>query len=271
MTGDRLRTGPRHISRPALALLYALVSARPGREPQPRRRAGPRARPPVRARAQPGPGRVFLDPASRRLLPDWAEVAAQTAAALRAEADPHDPRTVRLIAELETDEEFRRLWARNETRPARDELKRFAHPVLGSLALRRQALTVGGHLLDRHARAAVPRDPHDVLAELFRIGLGHSDILPTCPAGQASSDVTRSCGRPLQYGYKGAERGAGDHVVRVLVGLQEHRHDDPGDLDGAVLVEAERPADVLDDLDLGAAGVGEADRLDAALCRCRPP
>ncbi|MFH8612541.1 hypothetical protein ACH4D5_34200 [Streptomyces sp. NPDC018029] len=29
-------------------------------------------------------------------------------------------------------------------RPARDELKRFAHPVVGDLALRRQALTVGG-------------------------------------------------------------------------------------------------------------------------------
>ncbi|MFF1833001.1 hypothetical protein ACFVXE_02085 [Streptomyces sp. NPDC058231] len=28
---------------------------------------------------------------------------------------------------------------------------------------------VGGHLLDRHARAAVPRDPHDILAELFRM------------------------------------------------------------------------------------------------------
>ncbi|MFD9818494.1 MmyB family transcriptional regulator [Streptomyces violascens] len=87
---------------------------------------------------------VSLDPASRRLFPDWAEVAAQTAAALRAEADPRDPRTVRLIAELETDEEFRRMWMRHETRPARDELKRFAHPVVGNLALRRQALTVGG-------------------------------------------------------------------------------------------------------------------------------
>src|SRR3954471_3923999 len=56
---------------------------------------------------------------------------------------------------------------------------------------------VGGHLLDRHTRPAVPGDPHDVLAELFRIRLGHSDILPTRPTGQASSDVTRSCGRPL--------------------------------------------------------------------------
>ncbi|MFF9896361.1 helix-turn-helix domain-containing protein [Streptomyces longispororuber] len=87
---------------------------------------------------------VFLDPASRQLFPDWAEVAAQTAAALRAEADPRDPGTARLVAELETDDEFRRLWARHEARPARDELKRFAHPVVGSLALRRQALTVGG-------------------------------------------------------------------------------------------------------------------------------
>jgi hypothetical protein len=87
---------------------------------------------------------VFLGPASRRLFPDWADVAAQTAAALRAEADPRDPRTVRLVAELETDKEFRRLWLRHETRPARDELKRFTHPVVGGLALRRQALTVGG-------------------------------------------------------------------------------------------------------------------------------
>lgn len=59
---------------------------------------------------------------------------------------------------------------------------------------------VGSHLLDRHARTPVPRDTDDILAELFRIRLGHSDILPTRPAGQASSDVTRSCGRPKPPG-----------------------------------------------------------------------
>ncbi|MGO4431673.1 XRE family transcriptional regulator, partial [Streptomyces sp. MCAF7] len=32
----------------------------------------------------------------------------------------------------------------HDARPSRDELKRFAHPVVGELALRRQALTVGG-------------------------------------------------------------------------------------------------------------------------------
>ncbi|MGR6974795.1 helix-turn-helix domain-containing protein [Streptomyces cynarae] len=87
---------------------------------------------------------MFLDQGVRRLLPDWPEIAAQTAAALRAEADPHDPRTARLVAELEADEDFRRLWARHDARPSRDELKRFVHPVVGELALRRQALTVGG-------------------------------------------------------------------------------------------------------------------------------
>ena len=87
---------------------------------------------------------VFLDPRSRRLFPHWPEIAAQTAAALRAEADPRDPRTARLVAELEADEDFRRLWSRHDARPTRDELKRFVHPVVGELALRRQALTVGG-------------------------------------------------------------------------------------------------------------------------------
>ncbi|WEV24101.1 helix-turn-helix transcriptional regulator [Streptomyces sp. 71268] len=87
---------------------------------------------------------MFLDPTARRLFPGWPEVAAQTAAALRAEADPRDPRTVRLVTELEADDDFRDLWARNDARPARDELKRFTHPVAGELALRRQALTVGG-------------------------------------------------------------------------------------------------------------------------------
>ncbi|GAA0318988.1 helix-turn-helix transcriptional regulator [Actinoallomurus spadix] len=87
---------------------------------------------------------MFLWPGARRLFPDWPRIAAQTVAALRAEADPRDPGIAALLAELEADEDFRELWARHDVRPARDELKRFAHPVVGELALRRQALTVGG-------------------------------------------------------------------------------------------------------------------------------
>lgn len=70
---------------------------------------------------------------------------------------------------------------------------------------------------------------------------------------------------PLEDRHKGAERGTGDHVGRVLAGLQEHRHDDPGHLRAAVLVEPERPADVLHDLHLRAASVREADGFHAAL------
>ncbi|MFI6564147.1 helix-turn-helix domain-containing protein [Streptomyces sp. NPDC050534] len=87
---------------------------------------------------------MFLDPGARQLFPNWPEIAAQTAAALRAEADPRDPRTALLVAELEADADFRRLWARHDAQPSRDELKRFMHPVVGELSLRRQALTVGG-------------------------------------------------------------------------------------------------------------------------------
>jgi transcriptional regulator with XRE-family HTH domain len=87
---------------------------------------------------------MFLDPTARRLFPDWPQIAAQTVAALRAESDPRDPAAARLVAELQADDDFRTLWARHDVRPSRDELKRFTHPVVGELALRRQALTVGG-------------------------------------------------------------------------------------------------------------------------------
>ncbi|WP_376210470.1 hypothetical protein [Streptomyces sp. NPDC056304] len=49
----------------------------------------------------------------------------------------------------------------------------------------------------------------------------------------------------LENRHKGPERGAGDHVGRVFAGLQEHRHDDPGHLRAAILVEPQRPADLL--------------------------
>lgn len=43
---------------------------------------------------------VFLDPAVRGLFPDWPQIAEQTVAALRATADPRDPVTAALVAEL---------------------------------------------------------------------------------------------------------------------------------------------------------------------------
>ncbi len=87
---------------------------------------------------------LFLDPVNRRLFPDWAQIAQQSVAALRAEADPRDPRIVELLAELRADADFARMWALHDVRPVRDEIKRFDHPEVGRLELRRQALTIAG-------------------------------------------------------------------------------------------------------------------------------
>jgi transcriptional regulator with XRE-family HTH domain len=87
---------------------------------------------------------IFLDPAARALFPDWTQIATQTAAALRAEADPRDPVTAELISAMLADDFFRRVWAAHDVRPARDETKRFDHPSAGPLTLRRQALSIAG-------------------------------------------------------------------------------------------------------------------------------
>ncbi|MEV0713987.1 helix-turn-helix domain-containing protein [Asanoa sp. NPDC050611] len=87
---------------------------------------------------------MFLDPAARVLFPDWPQIAEQTVAALRATADPRDRRTAALVAELRSDADFRGLLARHDVRPTRDEIKRFHHPEVGPLTLRRQTLVIGG-------------------------------------------------------------------------------------------------------------------------------
>jgi hypothetical protein len=87
---------------------------------------------------------IFLDPAIRELFPDWPEIAAQTAAALRAEADPRDPAVADLVSSLPADNDFHRMWSTHDVRPVRNEVKRFDHPGVGALTLRRQALTIAG-------------------------------------------------------------------------------------------------------------------------------
>lgn len=52
-------------------------------------------------------------------------------------------------------------------------------------------------LLDVHAGLTVLSNAHNVVTELGRVGLGHSNILPGRPPGQARSDVTYSCSSPF--------------------------------------------------------------------------
>jgi hypothetical protein len=87
---------------------------------------------------------MFLDRDVRTFLPDWDEIAAQTAAALRAEADPRDPATAELVSSMLADSRFRALWANHDVRPSRNEIKRFHHPAVGPLTLRRQSLSIAG-------------------------------------------------------------------------------------------------------------------------------
>ncbi|WP_232323990.1 MmyB family transcriptional regulator [Catenuloplanes japonicus] len=87
---------------------------------------------------------MFRHPGARALFPDWAGIAAQTAAALRAEGDPRDPATAALIESMLTDDPFREMWSHHDVRRMGNELKRFDHPAVGPLELRRQALTIGG-------------------------------------------------------------------------------------------------------------------------------
>lgn len=112
---------------------------------------------------------VFLDPVARTLFPDWPQIAEQSVAALRATADPHDPRTAALVAELHSADDFRRLWARHDVRPTRNEIKRFDHPDAGPLTLRRQTLAIAG--ADDHVIIVYQPEPGspsaDALARLF--------------------------------------------------------------------------------------------------------
>jgi len=43
-----------------------------------------------------------------------------------------------------------------------------------------------GDLFDRHAGLTVTGDPHDIVAELLMVGLGHSNILPARRHGKPS-------------------------------------------------------------------------------------
>ncbi|WNM30795.1 helix-turn-helix transcriptional regulator [Streptomyces sp. Li-HN-5-11] len=80
----------------------------------------------------------FLDPASRRLYPDWELFADMAVAILRTEAgrDPHDKDLHDLVGELSTrSEEFRRRWGAHDVRHHGTGTKRFHHPAVGDLTL----------------------------------------------------------------------------------------------------------------------------------------
>jgi transcriptional regulator with XRE-family HTH domain len=86
---------------------------------------------------------VFLDDNARDLHPEWAAVAADTAAALRLDAGRHpdDPDLSALVGELSVkSEDFRRWWADHQVLARTSGTKHYRHPIVGDLILTYQAL-----------------------------------------------------------------------------------------------------------------------------------
>ncbi|MFJ6573592.1 helix-turn-helix transcriptional regulator [Streptomyces sp. NPDC091292] len=88
---------------------------------------------------------TFLDDSFRALYADWPRAARECVAVLRMEADrhPHDRALSGLIDELMAgDPDFRTWWATHRVRGPRQLTKTYRHPVVGSLTLDVQQLTV---------------------------------------------------------------------------------------------------------------------------------
>jgi len=90
---------------------------------------------------------IFLDPHASEFFRDWAKIANDTVALLRAEAgrDPYDRGVSDLIGELSTrSDEFRVRWAAHNVRIHTTGVKLIHHPVVGDLELPFESFPIPG-------------------------------------------------------------------------------------------------------------------------------
>ncbi|MFJ4080992.1 helix-turn-helix transcriptional regulator [Streptomyces iakyrus] len=128
------------------------------------------------------PRRLFLDPASRELYPDWSAIAAQTVAHLRLQAGHHpgDPVTGELVAGLtRASEEFRCLWADHLVKPCDHGVKLLRHPVAGLLTLPYETLTIPA-APDQTIVAYAPEPDSETAERLALLG-SWSSAVPEAP------------------------------------------------------------------------------------------
>jgi transcriptional regulator with XRE-family HTH domain len=86
---------------------------------------------------------IFLNPASRRVMSDWAGAADGQTSVLRA-AHPRwgsDPQFVALIDELRAEPEFAKRWEAHTISLRRPRVARLVHPDAGQLVLTLESLT----------------------------------------------------------------------------------------------------------------------------------
>ncbi|MEU4411097.1 helix-turn-helix transcriptional regulator [Streptosporangium sp. NPDC023963] len=97
---------------------------------------------------------MFLNPRARVVYRDWAEIAADIVAVLRAGAVPgtDDETLSRIVGELSTrSEEFASMWADYRLSEHQHGVKRFFHEAVGDMRLNYQTL----HLPDSHGQTIV--------------------------------------------------------------------------------------------------------------------
>lgn len=88
---------------------------------------------------------MFLHPMGRRLYRDWEDMAAHSAAHLRAMAgaDPDMPELAELVGELVVKSpEFARLWERYDVQARGGGEKHFRHPEVGSMRLAFEVMSI---------------------------------------------------------------------------------------------------------------------------------
>jgi transcriptional regulator with XRE-family HTH domain len=111
---------------------------------------------------------MFLHPMGRRLYRDWENMAAHSAAHLRAMAgaDPDTPELTRLVGELVVKSpEFARLWERYDVQARGGGQKHFQHPEVGSMCLSYEVMAIfrtdGQRLVTYQATPGTP--DHDAM------------------------------------------------------------------------------------------------------------
>ncbi|MFJ8770413.1 helix-turn-helix transcriptional regulator [Streptomyces clavifer] len=104
----------------------------------------------------------FLDDDSHEFVDDWDSAASVTVAMLRAEAGryPGDKALRELVGELSTvSTTFRALWAAHNVRIHHGGIKRFHHPVTGTVELTYQPLDLPVSATEAHALTIYTAEP----------------------------------------------------------------------------------------------------------------
>ncbi|WET82497.1 helix-turn-helix transcriptional regulator [Amycolatopsis sp. QT-25] len=123
--------------------------------------------------------RLFLQPESRLLYPEWNTVAAETVSHLRriSVERPSDAELVHLVRELSvTSAEFARLWRKHDVAAGTSRRKVFHHPQAGCFELEPEVLASAR---DRQTLCIYRAEPGtvgaDALVSLKTLGLAGSD------------------------------------------------------------------------------------------------